>query len=251
MTLDGKKLRALALGAFVGCAVLAVPEKAHATEVTPTGKGVVGLGLLGGEVVCFGEALFGVERPLAYIIGGGLGVAGGAVGGYFVEKAVSDGRVPAYLLAAGVAALIPAIVVTLDATRYKPTEGAREDKPTGEVPPPDPGQPGGSSVIGAPTTNPAAPPAAPPPPPTTPPTSGQTPPQPSGTTSGGQQQEAARPAPPNGRSGSLVGVNGGQLAIGVPVPAVGPILGDSTERLRMGIDNRGSELRFSVLDVTF
>ena len=242
MTLDRKKLRALALGAFMGGAALLTPSAAHAEEVTPTGKGTVGGALLGGEVVVFGEAIFGVERPLFYIIGGGVGVVGGGVGGYFVEKASSDGRVSAYLLAAGIAALIPAIVVTLDATRYKPTEGAREDKPSTDVPPPDPGQPGGSSVVGAP--------AAAPLPPATPPTSGQTPPAPSGgTTTGGNPAQAKNGK--NAPRGSLVGVNQGQLAIGVPVPDVRPILGGTSERAKMGIDNHGSELRFPVLDVTF
>ena len=68
------------------------------------------------------------------------------LGGFFLEKSSDDGRLPAYLLAGGIAALIPAIVVTLDATRYRPTEGAREDKPANDAAPSDPGQPGGSSV---------------------------------------------------------------------------------------------------------
>ncbi len=223
------KLRGFALGTVLAGALLSIPSTAQADEVTPTGKGIVGGALLGGEIVCFGEAIFGVHSGLAYIIGGVAGMGAGGVGGYFIEKGSTDGRIPVYLLAAGIAALIPAVVVTLDATRYQPTEGARDDKPT-DGPPSDPGQPGGSSVVGAPAAAPT-PPSPPPPAPAAP-------------TGGATQAPQARRAP------SLVGVRNGQLAIGVPVPEVRPILG-SADRARFGVDNRGSELRFPVLNVTF
>ena len=42
----------------------------------------------------------------------------------------------------------------------------------------------------------------------------------------------------------------GQPAIGVPVPEVRPLVG-SADRQRMGVDNRGSELRFPVLNIAF
>lgn len=247
MTLDAKSLRKIALGAVLAGAALVTPSTAQAEEVSPTGKGIAGGALLGGEIVIFGEAIFGVHSGLAYLIGGVVGAAGGGVGGYFIEKGSDDGRIPAYLLAAGVAGLIPAVVVTLDATRYRPTEGAREDKPT-DVPSSDPGQPGGSSVVGAPASSPA--PAPPPPSPTPSPSSTDTPapaPASGGGTGGGTQIQAQR-AP--GRNNSLVGVRNGQLAIGVPVPEVRPLLG-SAERSRMGVENRGSELRFPVLNVAF
>ena len=38
------------------------------------------------------------------------------------------------MLAGGLALIIPALVVTLDQTRYLPTEGAREDRPVTEPP---------------------------------------------------------------------------------------------------------------------
>lgn len=248
MTLDAKNLRKLALGALLAGGALVTPTNAQAEEVSPTGKGIVGGALLGGELVVFGEAIFGVHSGLAYLIGGVVGAGGGGVGGYFIEQASDDGRVPAYLLAAGVAGIIPAIVVTLDATRYRPTEGAREDKPT-DVPS-DPGQPGGSSVVGAPASS--APATAPAPATPAPATQPSTPPAGGGGGGGTPNQarstehgaQAKRPAP------SLVGVQNGQLAIGVPVPEVRPLLG-ATERTRMGVENRGSELRFPVLNVAF
>src|SRR5689334_18162070 len=97
---------ALALTAALAAAVVAVPREAQADEVTPTAKGIVGTALLGGEVVVFAEAIFGVRSPAAYLIGAGAGAVAGGVGGYFIEQAVDDGRIPAYLLAGGLALLI-------------------------------------------------------------------------------------------------------------------------------------------------
>jgi len=246
---DGNKLRATVLAALAAGAILAVPGTAQAEEVTPTAKGIVGGALLGGELVVFGEALFGVRSTAAYLIGAGAGAAAGGVGGYFVEQAVDDGRIPAYMLAGGLALMIPAIVVALDATRYMPTEGAREDRPV-TMPPSDPGKPSGSSVIGA---EPSTPPATVPGPgsattPTTPTPSPTPEPTPGGGGGGTQAPRApqASTTPPS----SLLNLNDGDFRMGVPVPEVRPLVG-SVERTRMGVDNRGSELRFPVVRVTF
>jgi hypothetical protein len=249
MTLEGKKrLRAFTLAALTATTLFASAKPAHAEPVSPTAKGIVGGALLGGELVVFGEAIFGVRSTAAYLIGAGIGAAGGGVGGYFIEQGVDDGRIPAYLLAGGLAALIPAIVVTLDATRYLPTEGAREDKPV-NGPPSDPGKPGGSSVVGAePGTVPATTPGAVGPGstgPTSSPPSDTTPPTTPAPGGGGGGKQAPR-APQS----SLFNVREGQFAVGMPVPEVRPVL-SSVERTRMGVENRGSELRFPVVRVTF
>lgn len=226
-----RTLAALALSALAAGAVVSVPATAHAEPVTPTAKGAVGGGLLGAEVVTFGEALFGVHKTWAYLVGAGVGAAGGAVGGYFLEQSVDDGRIPAYVLAGGLAALIPAIVVGLDATRYMPDQGAREDKPV-VSPPSDPGKPGGSSVLGAE--------------PSATPTPGQ-----------GSSTTPASPTPPSGGSTtptpapqSLLDMHEGAFRLGVPVPQVRPLLG-SAERTRLAVENRGNELRFPVVRVVF
>lgn len=237
----GKKLRATILAVLAAGAVLTVPGSAQAEEVTPTAKGIVGGALLGGELVVFGEAIFGVRSTTAYLVGAGAGAAAGGVGGYFVEQAVDDGRIPAYMLAGGLALLVPAIVVALDATRYMPTEGAREDRPV-TLPPSDPGKPGGSSVIGA---EPSTPPASTPGPgsATTPTTATPTPTPPPSGGGGGTQA-------PRAPQSSLLNLEDGSFAVGVPLPEVRPVLG-SVERARMGAENRGSELRFPVMRVTF
>jgi hypothetical protein len=236
---DRNKLRISLVAALAAATIVAAPGTARADDVTPNGKGIVGGGLLGGEIVVFGEALFGVHSTAAYLLGAGVGAAGGAVGGYFIEQNVSDGRVPVYMLAGGIALLIPAIVVTLDATRYLPNEGAREDKPV-QLPPSDPGKPGGSSVVGAePATSPAPPPAtpsgteAPTPAPVTPPATG----------GGGTQA-------PRGPQASLFNLRGGDFAVGLPLPDVRPTLG-SADRARYGATGGGSELRFPLMHVTF
>lgn len=244
MTTHGnKRLRALSLAALA-TAILANSSSARAEPVAPTAKGIVGGAFLGAEIAVFGEAIFGVRSTAAYLVGAGVGAAGGSVGGYFVEQAVEDGRIPAYMLAGGLALVVPAIVVALDATRYLPSEGAREDKPV-ELPRSDPGKPGGSSVVGA---EPGTPPATTPAPgsatsPTTPTPNPAAPaPSPAPAPSGGGGTQAPQ--------SSLFNVREGAFKIGVPVPEVRPVLG-SVERARMGVDNRGSELRFPVVRVTF
>ncbi len=232
-----RAFRALVFAGLAAGAVLAAPSTAQAEEVTPTAKGIAGGAFLGGEIVVFGEAIFGVRSPLAYVIGAGAGAAAGGVGGYFLEQSVDDGRIPAYVLAGGLALLIPAIVVGLDATRYMPTEGAREDKPVAP-PPSDPGKPGGSSVLGAEPAAPAGgsgePAPSPAPAPAPPPTPA---PNPGG---GGTQ------APQS----SLFNLRGGAFSMGVPLPEIRPVVG-AVERSRMGVESRGSEVRLPLVRVAF
>jgi hypothetical protein len=219
---------ALATAAVLGLTVLAAPlREARADDVSPTGKGIVGGGLLGAEAVTIVEALVGVKSPWAYVIGGVVGAGGGAVGGYFVEQGSSDGRAPMYMLAGGLALVIPAVVLTLNATRWQPEEGATEDHtPVG--PAAEPGTPGGS-VTGAPETGPAAP-ATPPP----------------ATESAPPPAAAPAPAPP---PQSLLDVHEGSFRLGVPVPDVRPLFSVAEQR-QYGMKQE-TEFRMPVLHVTF
>ena len=72
--------------AGVALALVAQTSSASADEVSATGKGIVGGGLLGGEVVMLVEAAVGVKSGWAYLLGGVVGVGGGAVGGWQIEK---------------------------------------------------------------------------------------------------------------------------------------------------------------------
>ena len=106
----------------------------------------------------------------AYVLGGGLGAVGGGLGGFAVEKASANGQGATYMLAGGMALIIPALVLTLNATRYHPSENATEDKPPPGIEA-NPGTPGGNAATGSggavvvPVPAPAPPPPATPAPP--------------------------------------------------------------------------------------
>lgn len=220
-----RKRGVLALSTLLGATALtAFVPTAQADEVSPTGKGIVGGALLGSEVVTITESLFGVHPGWAYALGGGLGAVGGGIGGFFVEQASSNGEAPVYMLAGGMALIIPALVLSLNATRYRPSESATEDKPPPGIAPANPGSVGGSAVVGpgADAPPPAAPPAAAPPP--------------------------ATPGPPlslldvdlHGQSG---------LRLGVPVPQVRQMYSTSEQRA-YGLPQH-SEVRMPVFRLTF
>lgn len=236
--LNDKKTRgvaALALASVVFGSTMAYAPSAHAEEVSPTAKGVIGGALLGSELVVITEAIIGVRSPLAYGLGAGLGAVAGGFAGFGVEKSVSDGRVPVVMLAGGVALIVPALVVTLNATSYSGNPDAKEDKAPTNLPPADPGQSGGSPVQGvAPAAAPVAPaaPAAPG----------------GGTTPAPQAPQAEAPkavAPPT----SLVSVSPSQFRLGMPVPEAHNVF-SMQERRQLGMA-QVTEVRLPVVNVTF
>ena len=62
-----------------GLTLLVHVGSAHAEDVSATGKGIVGGALLGAELVTVTEAVFHLQSPWAYVIGGAAG-AGGVAG---------------------------------------------------------------------------------------------------------------------------------------------------------------------------
>lgn len=225
---------AVAVAALLGVIAVSAPARdARADEVSPDGKGIVGGALLGAEVITITESLAGVKPVWAYAVGAVVGAGGGGVAGHFIENASTDGKVPMYMLAGGLALIIPAVVLTLNATRWQPEEGATEDNvPTG--PAAEPGAVGGSVVVG--------PPNAPnvPPPPTAPPP-GATPPLP---------PPAAAPPAPTPPPQSLFDVHGGSLRMGVPVPDVRPVFSVAEQR-QYGLSRAETEFRMPMLHMTF
>ncbi len=120
----------------VGC----LAPRAHATgqeKATAGIKGTIGLGLLGAETVLFTEAALGVKSPWLYLAGGGVGAAGGAVGGYFVDRA-ENARLSTFLLAGGMALIIPATVVVLSQTAYPSELDYTQDQSPADEPIADP-----------------------------------------------------------------------------------------------------------------
>ena len=128
----------------LGAAVLFSPADAQAQEandptVSPTGKGIAGGALLGAEIVMIPIAIAGVDAWWPYLVFGAVGAGGGAVGGWAVEQATKpDGpSEPAlYMLAGGMALVVPTIVGVLNATAYDPTEEEDEqgDEPGTDIP---------------------------------------------------------------------------------------------------------------------
>ncbi len=127
----------LLVAASLAATVLGRSANAQADEVSPTGKGIAGGALLGGELVMGVEAAFGVQPAWAYLLGGALGAGAGAYGGYLVEQNASP-KVSLYMLAAGMALVIPTTVAVLEATAYDPPAEYREDRPTVPFPAAEP-----------------------------------------------------------------------------------------------------------------
>jgi hypothetical protein len=231
----GRARRAVVLAALAGASsFFAVVPGARADEVSPTGKGIAGGILLGGEVVTITESLIGVRAGWAYALGGGLGMVAGGIAGHFVETADSTGQGSTYMLAGGMALIIPALVLSLNATRYHPSENATEDKPPPGIPPADPGAPGGNAATGSgtvvvPVPAPAAAPAPAPSPAPAP----------------------ATPAPPPPPTSllDLTLPHQAALRLGVPVPDVRPMY-SRAEQKAYGLPQQ-TEVRMPVFKMTF
>jgi hypothetical protein len=223
----------LALGittaAFGTVAMTANMPRAHADEIQGTPKAIVGGAFLGAEVVAIPMAIAGVKAGWAYAVFPALGAVGGGIGGFFMDKAYDDAKTSAYgsafMLAGGMALIIPTIVLMLNATRYHPSAEATEDRaPKNVGPEANPGSTGGGAVI---------------------PTSGgdtkSTTPAPTSSGGGGNQP----PYVPL----SLVDVHEGSLRMGIPVPEVHNAY-TMREVKELGV-RQSTELRVPVFKLAF
>jgi hypothetical protein len=135
----------LSLGLVVFAEVVSAgiaPQIAEAqtgpVQVESNVKGTIGLGMVGAELGFVIPAAVGLEDLWAYIVFPIVGAAGGAVGGYFAfdNNDIVEGSVAA--LAAGMALVIPALVLTLALTAYDPSEeGIDADEAAGARAPPE------------------------------------------------------------------------------------------------------------------
>lgn len=225
-----RKAARWAAAAAIGAAALAGGARgAHAQaagdSVSGDGKGIVGGALLGGEVVMLTMGAIGVEQGWPYLVFGGLGAVAGGVGGYFIESAGPPAEAPLYMLAGGMALVIPTIVVTLNATAYKPPE-SDQSEPIQNEPALEPPQGGASVQITSDARTPA------------------------------RRRGAARRAPAGARTPSVAAPRLGlfditpeRLAIGMPALELRPLYSQA-ETFRFGVA-QGEELRFPVLRATF
>ncbi len=222
----------LALGvttaAFGAVTLTAHAPEARADEIAGTPKAIVGGAFLGAEVVAIPMGIAGVRAGWAYAVFPPLGAVAGGIGGYFMDKAYDDAKTAAYgsafMLAGGMALIIPTIVLMLNATRYHPSAEATEDRaPKNVGPEANPGSTGGNAVTPAKDTS------APPPPSS------------SGGGGGGNQP----PYVPL----SLVDVHEGTMRMGIPVPEVHNAY-TMREVKELGV-RQATELRVPVFKLAF
>jgi len=243
MTFARNKSIHAVLAAAVASASLGISGTAHADEVSPTGKGIVGGAFLGAEVICTLESFLKIRSGWAYLGGAIIGAGGGAAGGYVIEQSSTDGRVPVYMLAGGLALAIPALVLSLNGMSYVPTDSASEDKaPTGATA--DPGKAGSSSVIVAPDASGAVTAPAASPPPTTPPPGGA---------GAGAPATTPAPTPPAGGGAtpplSLLNIRNSGFQIGLPIPEMRPTF-TMSERRQYGMRDT-TEVRVPIFNASF
>mgnify|MGYP001827447027 CR=1 FL=1 len=104
---------------------------------TPDGKGIAGGILLGAEIVMLTEAIIGIDEVWPYPVFGAVGAGAGAVGGWGVEQ-TGSAEASLYLLAGGMALVVPTLVAVLNATAYDPDtdegldEGVQPEQEDGE-----------------------------------------------------------------------------------------------------------------------
>ena len=123
MSVAGKKAVGFAVGAALLAAICTTTNDASAApQVSPTGKGIAGGALLGGEIGFLTLAAANAKAGWLYYTIPPLLAIGGGVGGYFIEQATpaDNATVPLFMLAGGMALVIPTVVITLSATTYRP-----------------------------------------------------------------------------------------------------------------------------------
>jgi hypothetical protein len=128
------RIHAGCLVAAVALSLIAAPHTAHAQAtaddedktVPADFKGMIGLGLIGAELGFVIPALSGLHETWAFIVFPVAGAAGGAAAGYFLlEKGDGHPEIAVATMTAGMALVIPALLVTLSATQYEPEEATQ------------------------------------------------------------------------------------------------------------------------------
>lgn len=116
-------------GALVIPLLCAAARDAHADGDTV--KGTIGGAMLGAEAVMLTESAFRLRPGWLYLVGGAAGALGGGYLGHELSDDASN-RPPAFLLAGGIALIIPTIMGVLTATQYEPATSIRQEPPGGD-----------------------------------------------------------------------------------------------------------------------
>jgi len=117
------------------CTLLALLASAADGRAESSGtnhaKGIVGGTLVGAEVVMITEAAVGVKPTWLYLLGGAVGGLGGGWAGYHIGGS-SSAKPPSFLLAGGIALVIPTLIGIVSATQFQPPDTYRQDPPLDE-----------------------------------------------------------------------------------------------------------------------
>lgn len=223
-------LVAAAAAALVAFSSTGASAQEAADPVSGDGKGIVGGALLGAELVTITMGIAGVEDGWPYFVFGGVGAVGGALGGFAVESADPPAEAPLFMLAGGLTLIVPALVISLNATSAdEPIEEADfPDEPAPEPATPErpgttPAGGGGSVNLGVTTQRRLPPPKAP----------------------IARRSSTTAPAPRL----TAVDLRQGDLALGLPAVQVTPLY-SSQEIARYGVA-QGTEVQVPVLGATF
>jgi len=126
-----------ALGLCTLLALLASAGEGRAESSTANrAKGIAGGALVGSEVVMLTEAAIGLQSGWLYAVGGVVGAGGGGVAGYYIGGSVSP-KPPSFLLAGGIALVIPTLIGIATATSFEPPENYRPERSPDEDAAPD------------------------------------------------------------------------------------------------------------------
>ena len=115
----------ISLGLATLLAVLAGGDEARADSKNMA-KGITGGVLVGAELVLITEAALGLEPAWLYVVGGVAGAGGGAVAGYYIGGSVSP-KPSSFLLAGGIALIIPAVIGVISATHFQPPDTYKQE----------------------------------------------------------------------------------------------------------------------------
>lgn len=128
-----RKAVGLAMAAAISSSlVLSSASRAEAqTVASGTGKGIFGGALLGGEIGLVTLSAAHARAGWLYAVVPGALAIGGGIGGYFIEKS-ADPKIPMFMLAGGMALIIPTVVITLSANAYQP--GSEDSVPSDAAP---------------------------------------------------------------------------------------------------------------------
>ncbi len=110
---------------------LSVAE-AQGNTIDATPKGTIGLGLIGAELGLVLPTAFGLSKTWSLITFPAVGGAGGAVAGYFLLDEPGRSNWSIGVLAAGIALVVPATLLAVYLSAYKPdSDPTMAPRPTG------------------------------------------------------------------------------------------------------------------------